>query len=74
MRQFQVIKKLEAYEGVGLDRMMCMVMGGPDLKEPQSTLEHWNKEPQSTLEHYHDRRFIRRASDEETPVTSNPSA
>jgi hypothetical protein len=27
----QVIKKLEAYEGIGLDRMMCMVMGGPDL-------------------------------------------
>lgn len=49
-----VIEKLEEYEGIGLDRMMCMVMGGPALSQ-EKILKSMELIGKSVIPHFHDR-------------------
>ena len=50
----EVIRKLEDYEGIGLDRMMCMVMGGPDLPQ-EKILQSLKLMGETVIPHFHDR-------------------
>lgn len=50
----EVIRKLEAYEAIGLDRMMCMVMGGPDLPQ-EKILQSLRLMGETVIPHFHDR-------------------
>lgn len=58
----EVIRKLEAYEGIGLDRMMCMVQGGPDLPH-EKIVQSIKLMGETVVPHFHDR------SSDPTPPT-----
>ncbi len=58
----EVIRKLEAYEGIGLDRMMCMVMGGPDLPQ-EKIVQSLKLMGETVIPHFHDR-----SSDPRPPI------
>ena len=50
----QIIKKLEQYEAIGLDRMMCMIMGGPDLAQDK-ILKSIRLMGETVIPHFHSR-------------------
>lgn len=49
----QVIEKMEYYESIGLDRMMCMVMGGPALGN-EAIVESIELMGKTVIPHFHD--------------------
>ena len=63
----EVIKKLESYEGIGPNRMMCMVMGGPDLPQ-EKIVQSLKLMGETVVPHFHDR-----SPDPKLPMSEPPS-